>query len=96
VTLRADPELAASAEITGMWVDPEVRGLGVGSQLIETAVAQWRALAGRRVSLWVVDGNSSAAALYARCGFVPTGEREPMRKDVDQVRMRRELAEPLA
>jgi tRNA(Arg) A34 adenosine deaminase TadA/GNAT superfamily N-acetyltransferase len=78
VTLRADPDRPATAEITGMWVDPEVRGLGVGSQLIETVVDQWRALAGRQLSLWVVDGNQSALALYERCGFSPAGRVETM------------------
>ncbi|WP_426563580.1 GNAT family N-acetyltransferase [Angustibacter sp. McL0619] len=91
VTLRADEETARDAEITGMWVDPEARGRGVGAQLIETAVATWRALHGRRVVLWVVQGNGAAEALYGRCGFTSTGRTEPQ----DDGRVEIELARVL-
>jgi len=91
ITLRADGEVAGSSEITGMWVDPEARGRGVGAQLIETAVAAWRALAGRRVTLWVVQGNEAATALYERCGFVSTGATEPQDDGRVEIELAREL-----
>jgi ribosomal protein S18 acetylase RimI-like enzyme len=91
VTLRADLEVAGDAEVTGMWVDPDARGRGVGAQLIETAVAAWRALAGRRVTLWVVQGNEAATALYERCGFVSTGATEPQDDGRIEIELAREL-----
>ncbi|GAA4349382.1 GNAT family N-acetyltransferase [Angustibacter luteus] len=76
ITLRADPDAAGTAEITGMWVDPQARGRGAGALLVDTAVAAWRRLAGRRVVLWVVQGNEAATGLYERCGFRATGRTE--------------------
>jgi ribosomal protein S18 acetylase RimI-like enzyme len=31
-----------------------------------------------RVHLWVAESNRSARLLYERCGFRPTGERQPL------------------
>jgi GNAT superfamily N-acetyltransferase len=64
----------AGAHLVSMWVAPEARGRGVGSLLADEAVAWARAAGAQRVRLWAVDGNHAARALYARKGFVPTGE----------------------
>jgi ribosomal protein S18 acetylase RimI-like enzyme len=95
-TLKPDPHEAGGCEIVAMWVDPSRRGTGLADELITSLVGRAEGEGAHEVALWVAEDNDRARALYARCGFVPTGEREPMRKDVDQVRMRRELAEPLA
>jgi ribosomal protein S18 acetylase RimI-like enzyme len=52
-----------------MWVAPEARRLGVGSMLID-AVQEWSASWGaRRIVLWVLAANESAARFYDRIGF---------------------------
>lgn len=57
-----------------MWVAPAARGHRVGE-----AVADWAP--GRDVHLWVTEGNLPARALYERCGFAVTQERQPLPSD---------------
>jgi GNAT superfamily N-acetyltransferase len=43
------------------------------------AVLDWaRASRARSVHLWVTETNKPACRLYERCGFSPTGERQPL------------------
>jgi predicted GNAT family acetyltransferase len=91
-TGKPDPHEEGSREIVGMWVDPAHRGRGIASALI-AALVQWaRDQGSASVALWVADDNTPARRLYERCGFAATGEREPMRPGVDQLRMRQALA----
>ncbi len=92
VTCKADPHDEAGRELAAMWVDPSQRRSGVAELLIESVVAWAREEYTHRMSLWVAEDNSSARLLYEKCGFSLTGEREPMRPGVDQLRMRRPLA----
>lgn len=88
----ADPHEDDSRELVAMWVDPVARGSGVAAALIES-VEEWARNEGvSSLALWVADDNDAAKRLYSRCGFVATGEREPMRPTVEQLRMRRNLA----
>lgn len=62
------------AELISMWVSPTARGLGLGDLLI-AEIARWAI--GRSADalyLSVRPDNASAIALYARNGFVDTGE----------------------
>jgi ribosomal protein S18 acetylase RimI-like enzyme len=67
-----------TTELLSMWVRPQARGLGVGSTLVEAVVRWARAHGHDRVHLWVAEGNDMARRLYQRCGFTPTGERQPL------------------
>jgi ribosomal protein S18 acetylase RimI-like enzyme len=60
------------AELISMWVDPAVRGSGVGAALVGAVVA-WAAAAGRPTYLMVRSDNARAIAAYARAGFVDLG-----------------------
>jgi GNAT superfamily N-acetyltransferase len=61
------------AELISMWVQPELRGTGVGDALID-AVIDWATSASFEcVVLAVRKGNHRAAALYLRTGFVLVG-----------------------
>jgi GNAT superfamily N-acetyltransferase len=64
--------------LISMWVDPTVRGRGVGEQLVQRVITWAKESAFQRLTLWVTVGNDSAERLYARCGFVPTGEVQPV------------------
>lgn len=61
--------------ITGMFVRPEVRGMGVGAKLVKhaleviTADRKQRREAAARVELTVDTDNVAAIALYKSCGF---------------------------
>lgn len=68
----------AGVELVSMWVDPAARGNGVANPLIEAVVGWATAIGDQRVHLWVTVGNDAARRLYQRCGFVDTGERQPL------------------
>jgi ribosomal protein S18 acetylase RimI-like enzyme len=70
-----------SAWLTALWVDPTMRGGGVGLRLVE-AVAEWAHEHGcAAVELSVTTNNASAYAFYARAGFAETGRRRPLPAD---------------
>ena len=62
-----------------MWVDPILRGQGVGARLFDTAVAYLRELGCATIELSVTETNAAAIALYQSRGFVLTGNVEPLR-----------------
>lgn len=62
-----------TAGLFGMWVAPEARGRGVGSELIEAVVAWARSKSYSRIALDVGNENAFAIALYTKNGFVPSG-----------------------
>lgn len=84
-----DPHEASCREIVAVWIEPDARAAGVGRALIEAHVDAAREAGVPAVSLWVSDGNEVATRLYARCGFEATGERDLVRGDLHESRMRR-------
>jgi ribosomal protein S18 acetylase RimI-like enzyme len=68
-------------ELVSMWVRPQARGRQVGSKLVEGVMEYARAQGAPRVHLWVTESNKPARRLYERCGFTPTGERQPLPSD---------------
>ncbi|MBX3089142.1 MAG: GNAT family N-acetyltransferase [Cryobacterium sp.] len=85
---KPDPHESGAKEIAALWVDPKFRGKGASAELVRHLIDWARAEGAVAVSLWVAEDNNSAISLYRRCGFEPTGEREPMRPGVEQLRMR--------
>lgn len=73
-----DPDDCA---LYGMWVDPAVRGAGVGRVLVDAVIAQALAAGKRRIVLHIVAGNDRAGRLYERRGFVRTGRTIPYPHD---------------
>ncbi len=65
--------------IGAMWIDPELRGRGIGAQLFDTIVAYLRRLGCDVIDLSVTETNTSAIELYRSRGFVLTGQSEPLR-----------------
>lgn len=72
----ADPALV---NLFQMWVAPECRGRGIASLLLGNAVAWAKARGARAVQLGVTCGDTPAARLYARAGFVASGGTGPLR-----------------
>lgn len=64
----------------GMWVDPAFRGRGIGAQLVERVLAYARERGETLVQLEVAEPQAAARRLYARCGFIDTGERLKVRE----------------
>lgn len=66
-----------------MWVDPSVRGEGIGRRLVD-AVIGWARTAGfGSIRLRATTSNDDAIRLYERCGFLDDGDREPLREGSD-------------
>ncbi|HTX28979.1 MAG TPA: GNAT family N-acetyltransferase [Streptosporangiaceae bacterium] len=67
-----------TVELVSMYVRPRARGRGVGEALIATVIDWAVARKAKTVHLWVTETNKPAVLLYERCGFSPTGERQPL------------------
>ncbi len=91
VTGLAPADEPESREVVAMWVDPDQRGLGIGTDLIEAVIAWARSDGAASIALWVADGNEAARRLYERSGFVDTGERDVIREGLGEARLRRTL-----
>jgi GNAT superfamily N-acetyltransferase len=71
-------EKPETVELVSLWVRPQARGLGVGEALVAAVVKWARARNATSVHLWLTETNQHARVLYERCGFSPTGERQPL------------------
>jgi len=98
ISIRPPTELPASSHVqhvTGLAVDPELQGRGLGEALLEAAAAEAVRRGARRLTLRVLAPNAPARRLYERCGFVVEGVlRGEFRldgEDVDDVLMARTL-----
>jgi ribosomal protein S18 acetylase RimI-like enzyme len=69
-------------ELISMWVSPSARGRGIGQALVAAVVGRAEVKDMSRVHLWVTESNRHARLLYERCGFQPTGERQPLPSNV--------------
>jgi GNAT superfamily N-acetyltransferase len=78
VTAFLDPGDHARAHLVSMWVRPPWRRRAVGTALTQ-AVLDWahRSQA-HTVNLWVTETNDAARGMYKRCGFIESGERQPL------------------
>ena len=79
--VRIDEQRAG--HIGAMWVDPHLRGSGVGRRLLAEAIAWHAAQAVQLIRLFVTEGNNVASSLYASAGFTFTGHSRLLREDDD-------------
>jgi RimJ/RimL family protein N-acetyltransferase len=63
------PKIEHTANIVGMYVQPDWRGFHIAEGLITASLDWARTLGVKIVKLAVVTTNSSAIRCYARCGF---------------------------
>ncbi|NXY95968.1 GNAT family N-acetyltransferase [Streptomyces sp. BR123] len=64
-----------TARLRLLLVEPEGRGHGIGSLLVDTVVEFARSAGYRELVLWTNDVLASARALYRRAGFTLVAER---------------------
>ena len=62
------------ARIRLLLLDPKARGMGLGRRLVEECITFSRVKGYRRVTLWTHKELTAARAIYAKLGFVKTGE----------------------
>jgi ribosomal protein S18 acetylase RimI-like enzyme len=75
----AQCDAAGTGHIGAMWLDPELRGGGVGARLFDAAVVFLRGCGCDAIELSVTETNANAIALYRSRGFELTGEWAPLR-----------------
>jgi len=77
---QAEPDVA---ELFGMWVVPNVRGVGVAWRLTQASSEHARGEGRRALQAWVSTDNGRAVAFFSSYGFRPTDNRRPMTTDAD-------------
>ncbi|MGD1859914.1 MAG: GNAT family N-acetyltransferase [Leptolyngbyaceae cyanobacterium] len=76
-----DAENLEIAHLRSIWVVPEYRKSGVGTQLV-AAIADWATTKQiKALHLTVTSNNEAAIQFYQRLGFVKTGRIEPYPND---------------
>jgi len=74
-----------TAELHRLYLDPALRGRGLGNALVETVLGWCRDSGVTRLVLWSDTRFEHAHRLYLRHGFRQTGERE-LPEDINQTR----------
>jgi len=64
--------------IFGVWVEPALRGQGLGVRLVTTLIDWARSAGAESTELWVTESNEPAVRLYESLGFTDSGKRQPM------------------
>ncbi len=86
--------VAVSIERAQLWwflLSAEIRGKGLGHQLLQEAIEFCRRTGYRKVILWTVRGLSAAAHLYGWAGFRRTIEEEHARWGANVIEERWDL-----
>lgn len=90
----ADADLA-TAEVWGLYLDPDFVGRGIGRALFAHAVGDLRQRGYGRATLWVLEGNARARRFYEAAGWSPDGKTKIERGRgfaLHEVRYRADLA----
>ena len=77
-------EILGTAEVLNLAVVPELRGRGLGAELLDAGLAAVRARGGTEVFLEVRASNAVAQSLYAGRGFRTEGRRRGYYRHPDE------------
>lgn len=80
-------------EVVSMWVAPEARDGSVAAALLQVIIDRFTLEGWDHIVLWVTEVNERAQRFYARHGFTPTSDSQPVRDGEDpmELKMRRDL-----
>jgi ribosomal protein S18 acetylase RimI-like enzyme len=90
--LIAEPPEPTVGQIADLYVDTPLVGRGIGSALLDAAIAMLIELGRRSVALWTFACNMRAINFYSRHGFVFDGGSQDHSTGARLVRMRRSLS----
>lgn len=68
-SLAATADLSSFAAVATFYVDPKIRGMGIGARLFQEALA-WSKEDGKRLALVVLEKDDAAIRMYERMGWV--------------------------
>lgn len=78
VSITEDDDRSDEPHLVALWVDPGHRGTPAAASLVQAVCRRAQERGASAVTLWVADDNPRARRFYARLGFRPTGERQPL------------------
>lgn len=81
-----------TAQLRWFLVDPEARGVGLGTMLLDAAVAFSRGHGYTSIVLWTVSALRAASSLYRKAGFVKIEETPGRRWGVDVIEEKHRLS----
>ncbi|QYN35313.1 GNAT family N-acetyltransferase [Pseudonocardia sp. DSM 110487] len=91
---RADPTIG---DLYALYLDPDVWGRGIGTQLHTAALDRLRSCGFTHAGLWVLDTNERALRFYDRHGWAETGrsqlDRGPGGTELHERRLHRNLSD---
>lgn len=82
-----------TAEIAGLYVDPDHWRTGAGRALITTTLGDLARCLWREVTLWMFEANDRGRSFYVGMGFETDGGRIERSGEPPEVRLRRQLLE---
>jgi GNAT superfamily N-acetyltransferase len=80
------------ARLRLFWLEPSIRGTGLGRRMLEAWLGFARQAGYRRAMLWTHESHAAAGRLYARTGFEITATRPARNFGQDVVEQRWERA----
>lgn len=89
-----DDDAPGIGEVEAIYLDPALRGRGIGRALLEAAAESLAAAGYGEAILWVLSGNVDARRFYERLGFAEDGAARVLDFDgtpVEEVRYRRRI-----
>ena len=69
-----DPKDQLRGHLFSLYISPDFAGMGHGKTLLEAAIEENKSEGFSEMTLWVFNENKIAKSLYAKYGFVATGE----------------------
>jgi ribosomal protein S18 acetylase RimI-like enzyme len=78
VTVELKPSPTLIASLSTMWISPQHRRQGVGTALLNAAIACAQQKGAKHVDLLVAIANVGAIEFYSRAGFCKGGQRNGM------------------
>ena len=84
-----DEDKPNSFELWGIYVEPLMKGLGIGSKMVAFCEKRARERGYNEITLWVLEKNEESRKFYEKMGFAPDGKKNP--KDPWEIRYVKKL-----